>query len=439
MRRRPTSIPAPLWQSMLSSATQGFIAPMATRRQLSSSTRKPLFVPPSVSKVIQKISIRDGAGAESEARIASRLSELSYQSEGAPVTAEVQEGGASASVVARPTYDVLNPPPGPSPFDQVKDELDMLADDVRELVDTDHPVLKLAASHFFSLASGKKFRPTIVMLMSQAVERIGEPRDEDVYERQRRLGQITEMIHTASLIHDDVLDEAETRRGSDAVHKLFSNKVAVLAGDFLLARASVLLARLGNVEVVEVMATALDALVTGEVMQAKAQPTDLESFDWYVRKSYFKTASLIACSCKSAALLSGYGQESEEVIAAEKFGYHLGLAFQIVDDLLDFTQSADLLGKPALSDLKNGHATAPILYAAEEYPEMGPLIRRRFKDKGDVQTAHKLLKQSSGLEKTRELALWHASQAVEWLSSFPDTPANQALVRLTTQVITRIK
>ncbi|CEL99505.1 unnamed protein product [Vitrella brassicaformis CCMP3155] len=349
--------------------------------------------------------------------------------------------------------DVNSPPSGPDPFDYVGDDLLSLADQVREVVDTDHPVLKMAASHFFSLKSGKKFRPTIVMLISRAAaaaansgadvgdsvsyKDVDDMPSADVYDKQRRLGQITEMIHTASLIHDDVLDDAETRRGGDSVHKLYSNKVAVLAGDFLLARASVLLAQLGNVEVVETMANALDSLVTGEVMQAKAEPDDLTTFDWYMKKTYMKTASLIACSTRSAALLGGFASTSEETVAAEKYGYHLGLAFQIVDDLLDFTQSADLLGKPACSDLNNGQATAPILFAAEEYPELNAMIRRKFKQPGDVDRARKLLERSKGLERTKSLARWHAQQAVEWLSVLPDSPARRALVKLGNRVIVR--
>merc|ERR1719408_1156360 len=112
--------------------------------------------------------------------------------------------------------------------------------------------------------------------------------DEVVKNRQLKLGQITEMIHVASLIHDDVLDDADTRRGGDAVHKMYSNKVAVLAGDYLLARASVLLAKLDNVDVVQIMASALDSLVQGEIMQIKSTPDETLEMPYYLRKSYYK-------------------------------------------------------------------------------------------------------------------------------------------------------
>jgi geranylgeranyl pyrophosphate synthase len=231
----------------------------------------------------------------------------------------------------------------------------------------------------------------------------------DVWRRQAQLGQIVEMIHVASLIHDDVLDEADTRRGGEAVHKLYSNKVAVLAGDYLLARASVLLARLENTAVVQVMATALESLVAGEIMQLKSAPEDLLKLESYLRKSYYKTASLICYACRSTALLGGHAYGSTVATACEEFGFHMGLAYQIQDDILDFTAAATVLGKPALADMDLGLSTAPILYAAQEFPHLRPLVMRRFKEKGDKQTALEALYNSkNAMDKARALALFHA-------------------------------
>ncbi len=231
----------------------------------------------------------------------------------------------------------------------------------------------------------------------------------DVWRRQAQLGQIVEMIHVASLIHDDVLDEAETRRGGEAVHKLYSNKVAVLAGDYLLARASVLLARLENTAVVQVMATALESLVAGEIMQLKSAPESLLEMESYLRKSYYKTASLICYACRSTALLGGHAYGSTVATACEEFGFHLGLAYQIQDDILDFTAAATVLGKPALADMDLGLSTAPILYAAQEFPHLKPLIMRRFKEKGDKQTAlEALYKSKHAMDKAKSLAQFHA-------------------------------
>ncbi len=331
------------------------------------------------------------------------------------------------------------------PFALVKKDLAPFSDSIKELVETENPVLTAAAKHFFEKRHGKRFRPTIAMLMSRALAAGGAdaaalpvPATDPLrYQRQSQLAQITEMIHVASLIHDDVLDEADTRRGDLSVHKLYSNKVAVLAGDYLLARASVLLARLENVQVVEIMANALDALVQGEIMQAKSSSKDLLDLGHYLRKSYYKTASLICNSCCSAALLGGYAYGSPTALAAEQYGYHLGLAYQVIDDVLDFTGSADVLGKPAMADMSLGLATAPILYAAEERKELKPLIKRRFKEKGDVEQTYKLVLGTDGVERAYQLAVFHAQRAVDSIASFPPSEAKDGLIKLAHMVLTR--
>ncbi|EEC45328.1 predicted protein, partial [Phaeodactylum tricornutum CCAP 1055/1] len=309
-------------------------------------------------------------------------------------------------------------------FKLVEKELQPFSDSIKELVSSDQPILSMAAKHFFEKRHGKRFRPTIVQLMAKTAQ----------------LGQIVEMIHVASLIHDDVLDEADTRRGGEAVHKLYSNKVAVLAGDYLLARASVLLARLENTAVVQVMATALESLVAGEIMQLKSPAESLLEMESYLRKSYYKTASLICYACRSTALLGGHAYGSTVATACEEFGFHLGLAYQIQDDILDFTAAATVLGKPALADMDLGLSTAPILYAAQEFPHLKPLVMRRFKEKGDKQAAlEALYKSDVAMDKARALARFHAQRAVDALLRLPPSESRNALVRLTHAVITRKK
>lgn len=359
----------------------------------------------------------------------------------------------------------------PDPFKMVEKELQPFADSIKELVSTDQPILSMAAKHFFEKRHGKRFRPTIVQLMSKAVAAC-DPAIEglkadgvrwelsgasdvdveggvvttknhqgsDVWRKQGQLGQIVEMIHVASLIHDDVLDEADTRRGGEAVHKIYSNKVAVLAGDYLLARASVLLARLENTAVVQIMATALESLVAGEIMQLKSKPDDLLKMESYLTKSYYKTASLICYACRSTALLGGHAYGSTVATACEEFGFHMGLAFQIQDDILDFTAAASILGKPALADMSLGLSTAPILYAAQEFPHLRPLVKRRFKEQGDKQTAlEALYKSDVAMDKAKGLARYHAQKAADALLRLPQSESRDALLRLTYVVITRKK
>jgi geranylgeranyl pyrophosphate synthase len=285
---------------------------------------------------------------------------------------------------------------------------------------------------------GKRFRPTIVALMARAVSPSG-----DTYigsrtnELQLSLGQITEMIHVASLIHDDVLDEADTRRGGAAVHTMYTNKVAVLAGDYLLAKASVLLARLQHFQVVEVMASALDALVQGEIMQARSKKEELLDMNYYLRKSYFKTASLICSACKSSALLAGYDEANDITVAAEEYGFHLGMAYQIVDDILDFTGASATLGKPAQADMELGLSTACILYASQDVKEIRPLIQRRFNEKGDIQKAVEMASKTDCIAKSYNLAEFHAQRAVEALDRLQPSEARSSLLRLLHTAISR--
>ena len=184
----------------------------------------------------------------------------------------------------------------PDPFALCAEHLHPLDSSLRDLTGSDHPVLTRVAQHFFELA-GKRFRPTVVLLASSAA--LGDDRAPSA--KQRRLAEITEMIHAASLLHDDVIDLADTRRGAKAAHRIYGNKVAVLAGDFLLARASVLLSRLGDVKVVELLATVIEEMVQGELMQVKALPHELLEFDHYLSKTYRKTAALMSLSCQVRA------------------------------------------------------------------------------------------------------------------------------------------
>ena len=332
--------------------------------------------------------------------------------------------------------------PDVDPFAMVQDELTPLSADVRGHLEAEHNALTEAAQHFFGSGNtreGKRVRPVLVLLMGRATAAADiEPElSEENDDRQRRLAAITEIIHTASLIHDDVLDAADTRRGGVAVHKKHSNRAAVLSGDFLLARASVMLARLERAQVTREMAKSLEALVQGELMQLKSSAEERLSMDYYLTKSYCKTASLMAYSCKSAALLSDHALDSEVVVAAEKFGYHFGLAFQVIDDLLDFTGTSETLGKPGLQDMALGLSTAPVLYGIAEEPQLRELVERKFGEKGDVQAACEMVMRSQGLQKTKELATFHAQAAVDACCSLPPSESREGLIRLCHLVLSR--
>lgn len=266
--------------------------------------------------------------------------------------------------------------------------------------------------------------------------------DDNILPSQRRLAEITELIHTASLLHDDVIDNAVSRRSANSANVQFGNKMAVLAGDFLLGRASVALARLRDPEVTELLATVIANLVEGEFMQLKntaqdeANPAFTENtISYYLDKTYLKTASLISKSCRAAALLGG--SVPEVVEAAYSYGRNLGLAFQLVDDMLDYTVSGAELGKPAGADLELGLATAPLLFAWKKNPELGPLVGRKFSKEGDVEKAREIVRQSDGVEQTRALAQDFADKAVAAISDFPASEAKDGLIEMCEKTMKR--
>lgn len=382
------------------------------------------------------------------------------------------------------------------PFLLVADELAGLAERMRGMILTEIPKLASAADYFFRVgAQGKRFRPTVILLMASSLERCqlashpiavpmaatggqhrtvsntaaaaamnlssptaamqlpspaaaaavleGQFSDSERRERQRRIAEITEMIHVASLLHDDVLDHADTRRGVSSLNYMMGNKLAVLAGDFLLARASAALAALRNTEVVELLSAVLEHLVGGEVMQMVADTQQCASMDYYLHKSFLKTASLLAHSCKAVAVLGGQGGDTAQL--AYEYGRHLGLSFQLIDDALDFTGSLTSLGKPPLNDIKQGLITAPVLFACDQHLGMRQLMERKFKGQGDVEQAVAWVRSSGGVSRTRALAAKHSALAVQAVQAMPPAESadaarcRQGLIELTQIVLSRSK
>jgi geranyl diphosphate synthase len=232
--------------------------------------------------------------------------------------------------------------PPTNPFALVNSELSCVSARIRRAVTSEIPALTQAAMYFFqSGAEGKRIRPTICLLVSSALSASVPPADHlttvdlrpvsavplEVRRRQQRIAEIAELIHVASLLHDDVIDKADTRRGKAALNHFLGNKVAILAGDFLLARASMTLASLKDSEVVALMSQVLEDLISGEILQATASSSSLTSMEHYLRKSYLKTASLLANACEAAAVVSSAGAPARQ--AAHDFGKNLGLAFQV--------------------------------------------------------------------------------------------------------------
>ncbi|KAI3831604.1 hypothetical protein MKX03_017452 [Papaver bracteatum] len=335
------------------------------------------------------------------------------------------------------------------PFSLVADELSLIGDRLRHMVVAQQvPKLALAAEYFFEVGvEGKRFRPTILLLMASGLN-VSLPDAatksfSGLRTRQQRVAEITEMIHVASLLPDDVLDDADTRRGVPSLNYCMGNKLSVLAGDFLLSRALVALASLQNNEVVTLLSTVVERLVTGEIMQMSSTSEEYCSMDQYMKKTFYKTASLIANSCKSIALLAD--QETEVAMLAYNYGRNLGLAFQLIDDILDFTGTSASLGKGSLSDISHGTITAPILFAIEEFPQLREVINCGFDNPANVDLALEYLGKSRGIQRATEIAIEHANLAASAIDSLPHSEddnviiSRQALVEVTHIVITRTK
>jgi all-trans-nonaprenyl-diphosphate synthase len=312
----------------------------------------------------------------------------------------------------------------------VEDDLEALLSDLRSLIGAGHPILQAAAEHLFS-AGGKRLRPGIVLLLARAIDS-----DQRLGARHRRLAEITEMIHTASLVHDDVVDEASTRRGVATVHSRFNHRVAVLAGDFLFAQASWHLANLDDLVVVKLLSRVIMDLADGEVRQGLFRYDTGQTFEAYLEKSYCKTASLIANSARAAGVLSDLPEPRLD--ALYRFGRQLGLAFQVVDDILDFTGSEQQLGKPAASDLASGYLTAPVLFALEERPALSGLIEREFSQDGDLEQALELVRGCDAIPRTRALAEGFAHDARRCLDWLRPSAASEALLALPDVVLSRL-
>ncbi|RDB29540.1 putative hexaprenyl pyrophosphate synthase, mitochondrial [Hypsizygus marmoreus] len=254
---------------------------------------------------------------------------------------------------------------------------------------------------------------------------------------QLRLAQIVEMIHIASRLHHDVQD---TTTDDEPPQEGFGNKLTILGGDFLLGRASAALSRLGESEVVELVAGVISNIVEGEMLRMKGMESPSlgqiggtktldDAWDIYLRKTYLNTASLMAKSARAAVVLGGCREGEVWKDIAYAYGRYLGIAYQLVEDTLDYESGGE--------NLTPGLATGPALFAGEEHPELRPLIQRNFAEDGDIELAISYVSKSAGIERTRLLAQSYADKAREVLQLLPDSETKIALDVLTDCAVNR--
>ncbi|MDE2146332.1 MAG: polyprenyl synthetase family protein [Burkholderiales bacterium] len=278
-------------------------------------------------------------------------------------------------------------------------------------------------SHYIVNAGGKRIRPRLVLLCSEALGFDGPERFE--------LAAVVEFIHTATLLHDDVVDESALRRGRATANAAFGNAASVLVGDFLYSRAFQMMVGVNRLRVLEVLADATNVIAEGEVLQLmNMHDADLAVRD-YLQVIRYKTAKLFEASARLGAVLAG-ADETIEALCAD-YGRSLGTAFQLVDDLLDYEGSSNELGKNVGDDLREGKPTLPLLLAMERAPPADRSLIRQAIEQGELQRLPEVLdivRRTGALEATREAARGEAEQARAAASRLPASPARDALIDL---------
>ena len=294
-------------------------------------------------------------------------------------------------------------------------------------IDSGEDFLSEVALHLVS-AGGKRFRPVVALLA-------GELGPEPDHERLVKAAVVCEMIHLATLYHDDVMDEATMRRGVESANSRWDNSVAILAGDFLFAHASMLLAELGSAAV-HLIARTFAELVTGQMRETVGPGRGTDGNDdeaeHYLRVIWEKTGSLIAAAAQFGGEYSG--ATAEQIGHLRRLGDAVGIAFQIADDIIDIASPSAASGKTPGTDLREGVHTLPMIYAIEagspDPERLRDLLSRPLTDDAEVDEALELLRASEGMRRARAKLDEYVAQAMDELDALPDGPANEALRRL---------
>jgi geranylgeranyl pyrophosphate synthase len=314
-------------------------------------------------------------------------------------------------------------------FTSVQDQLQFVEQRIRQQASQEHhPDLRSALEHLLA-AGGKRIRPTLGLLVGNM---LGAPEEKLI-----TLGASVELLHTATLVHDDLIDGALLRRGMPTLNARWSPAATVLTGDFLFARAAKLAAETDYLPLMKLFADTLATIVNGELTQMFSARGVIERDNYYTR-IYAKTASLFEMSALAASMVA---TEDEEMRASMKsYGYEVGMAFQIVDDILDFTGEQSAVGKPLASDLLNGLVTLPAIYYAEsnpDNPDVLSLPQGGWKDTERVQRLVDGIRQSAAIQQAMDEARRAVSRALMALQDAPPGPEREALENLAKFIVDR--
>jgi octaprenyl-diphosphate synthase len=312
----------------------------------------------------------------------------------------------------------------------VREDLRLLDQTIRDRLSSDVVLVNQVANYIIA-GGGKRLRPLLVMLGARACGYEGD--------RHVEAAAIVEFIHTATLLHDDVVDSSELRRGKDTANSVFGNEASVLVGDFLYSRAFQMITRVGRVRVLETLADATNVIAEGEVLQLMncGDPDTTEAR--YLDVIRRKTAMLFEAGTRIAAILADQPREIEDALA--EYGQRLGVAFQLVDDVLDYRGSTNEMGKNMGDDLAEGKPTLPLIYTLHNGDEsIRRVIRHAIEHAGDgadVERITAAVGASGGLDYAHDLARTEAAAATAALSALPHSPYRDALASLTEIAVER--
>jgi octaprenyl-diphosphate synthase len=307
--------------------------------------------------------------------------------------------------------------------------LSAVDDVIRHSLHSDVPLVRSVAQYIVE-GGGKRLRPALLVLSANAC---GYHGDEHYV-----LAAVVELIHTATLLHDDVVDESSMRRGRPTANAEFGNAASVLVGDFLYSRSFQMMVRLNRMRVLEVLSDATNVIAEGEVLQLlNCRNPDIDEARYLdvVRR---KTAKLFEASMRLGAILAGAERALEDALAG--YGIHLGTAFQLIDDVLDYSGDASVIGKNLGDDLAEGKATLPLIHAMTKgTPEQRRAVRHAITEGGiaDFASIHATIQSTGALDYAREVAAREAQRAAAALASLADSEHKESLLQLTTFAVRR--
>ena len=316
-------------------------------------------------------------------------------------------------------------------FELVKDDLERVEREISlETINSVEAVTAIA--QYLQGNGGKRLRPMLLLLASRL---FGEANDTAV-----RMAAVVELIHTATLVHDDVIDNAKTRRGKASSNVVWGNHTSVLAGDWLYMQAFQIALRERNFQILDILIGLTQVMVEGELIQLeRIGKIDVSEAD-YMELVDRKTASLFS-ACARLGALAGSSDDSTEMRLGE-YAWNLGIAFQLVDDVLDFTSRESILGKPVGNDLREGKVTLPLIYALERAtPEQRAMVGIDLHDGNYDRVAFKqilaIIREHRGVERARERAQVFTEKARAVIAEFPDSPYQRALASVTDLITER--